>query len=455
VGRKPIWSEGQFVSQHHFQAQDRYHEGRLHGRLGALRRFGWGISRLEIDEHLLQNGQFGLRRLAGIWPDGLAIDCGPSPAEPPPAPRPFEDHFRDGAPTLDVFVGVSHDGAQNLPEPSQAPSFHRFSRLSAPVNDFNAGGSTQDLEFAIPNPRIVFGDERRDGVGAVPIAKLVRTAEGRVGLHETFVPPILDLAASPYLTRELRRVLGAITARHRELAQGRKQRNASNVEFHFADARRFMLLNTLGTSMASLTHFADLLESDPVHPEELYLKVVELIASLSAFSADVDPVNLPKFDFFSLGEVFEALYARVIALLSVDAAPTYTEIPLERRPDGMFVGRIPEPRLANHEFFVAVRSTMPEAALREQVPQLLKVAGWKRISEIVKQARHGVRVEVEWSPSSALPIKPGLSFFRVRREGAFWDDIATSKTLALYLPHDGEWKETWVSVYALDPSFAQ
>jgi type VI secretion system protein ImpJ len=452
MARKPVWAEGQFVSQHHFQAQDRYHEARLQSRGAALRRFCWGITRLEIDEHLLQAGQFGLRRLSGIWPDGLMVDCGPA-ADPLPLPRRFEPHFGDRAPNLSVFVAFAHEGAPNLPAAGQPAGAQRFARAAGHVDDFNAGGSPQEIEFAVPNPRLVFGDERREGLATVQIAQLIRGADGKIGLRDTFVPPVLNLAVSPYLTRELRRVLGAITARQRELAQGRKQRSASNVEFHYADARRFWLLHTLRTAMAGLTHFVDLLESDPVHPEEVYVALVTLIASLSTFSADVDPLTLPKFDHRGLGDIFETLFARVLALLTVDAAPAYTEIPLERRPDGMFVGRIPEPRLANHEFFVAVRSTTPEASVREQVPQLLKIAGWKRISEIVKQARHGVRVEVEWSPSSALPIKPGLCFFRLLREGPFWDDIATTKTIALYTPNDGEWKDAWVSVYALDPSF--
>jgi type VI secretion system protein ImpJ len=121
----------------------------------------------------------------------------------------------------------------------------------------------------------------------------------------------------------------------------------------------------------------------------------------------------------------------------------------------MFLGKLPEPRLANHEFFVAVRSAVPEAIVRERVPQLLKVAGWKHITDVVKQARHGVRAEVEWTPSTALPVKPGLCFFRLRREGPFWDEIAKTSTLALYMPNDGDWKEAWVSVYALDPAFVR
>lgn len=451
--RKPVWAEGQFVSQHQFQAQDRYHEGRLHERIAAVRRYGWGITRLEIDEHLLATGQFALRRLTAAWPDGLIVDCGGTAGDPLPPPRPFEAHMREGDAALDVLVGITNEGGTNVSAPGESAATQRFSRAVSPVDDFNTGASPQEVEFAVPNLRVVFGHERRERTVAIPVAQLVRQADGKVALRDTFVPPVLHVTAAPLLTAALRRVLGAMTARQRELAAGRKQRTSgSNLEFHATDARRFWMLHTLNTSLARLTH---LLDTEQAHPEEVYLALAELVAELSTFSVEADPLTIPKFNYLELGPVFEALCARILALLSVDAAPVYTEIPLERRPDGMFLGKLPEPRLANHEFFVAVKSAVPEAIVRERVPQLLKVAGWKHITEVVKQARHGVRAEVEWTPSSALPVKPGLCFFRLRREGPFWDEIARTSTLALYMPNDGDWKEAWVSVYALDPAFVR
>jgi type VI secretion system protein ImpJ len=222
------------------------------------------------------------------------------------------------------------------------------------------------------------------------------------------------------------------------------------VEFHYTDARRFWLLHTLNTALPHLSH---LLDTPDVHPEEIYLALASLAGSLSTFSPDADLSNIPRFNFAQLGDVFEHLFARVVSLLSVDAAPVYVEIALERRPDGMFVGRISEPRLANYEFFVVVRSTLPEPVVRERVPQLMKVAGWRTIPDVVRQARHGVRVEIDWSPSNSLPVKPGSCFFRVVREGPIWDDIAKTSTIALHLPADGEWKDVGLSVYAIDPTY--
>jgi type VI secretion system protein ImpJ len=451
MGRRPIWTEGLLVSQHHFQAQDRYHEDLLRERLSTLRRFSWGISALEIDDRLLQAGQFGLRRLVAVWPDGVVVQCGGQSGDPLPEPRPFESHMRAEDATLDVLVGITTEGGANVAPHGEPVTQQRFGRSTRNMDDANTGGAAQEVEFAVPNLRIVFGTERRERMLTVPVAQLVRQADGRAVVRDTFVPPVLDVAAAPFVTTGLRRVLGAMVARQRELAAGRKQRSSSSIEFHYTDARRFWLLHTLSGAIPVLSH---LLDASPVHPEEVYLALATVVGQLATFSAETDlSMIVPRFDYGRLGDVFEPLFARALSLVSVDSAPVYTEIPLQRRSDGMFVGKLQEARLANHEFFIAVRGSLPEATVRERIPQLLKVADWKHIVEVVKQARHGVRAEVDWNPSSSLPLKPGVCFFRLRREGPFWEEIAKSGTLALYLPSDADWKDAWLGAYAVDPTY--
>jgi type VI secretion system protein ImpJ len=451
MSRKPIWAEGLFVSQHHFQTQDLYHENLLRDRIAAIRRFDWGILEIEVDERLLQAGQFRLRRLEAIWPDGLVVRCGGASESPTPEPRSFEGLFLPDAPHLDVLVGVAAEGpSANVAGPGEPPAHRRFSRVAQNVGDFNTGGAFQEVELGVPNLRILFGTERHEKMSTLPVTQLVRQSGGQVIVRDNFVPPVLRIAAAPFLTSGLRRVLGAMTTRQRELAATRKQRNAGNIEFHFADARRFWLLHTLNGAIPLLAH---LLNTEKAHPEEVYIALTGLIGQLCTFAPEVDPASLPRFGYNELGEIFEQLFARVLSLLSLDSVPTYVEIPLERRQDGMFVGKIPEPRLLNYEFFMAVKSTVAEQIVRERVPQILKIAAWNHIYEVVKQARHGVRVEVDFNPSNSLPVKPGLCFFRLRREGQFWDEVAKSSTLALYLPVDPDWKDTLLNVYAVNPDF--
>ena len=451
MSNKPIWTEGLFLSQHHFQLQDLYHEALLRERIGAVRRFDWGILDLEVDERLLQAGQFRLQRLEAVWPDGLVVRCGGSSDVPPPEPRSFEGIFAPEAQHLDVYAGLASESlaSGNVAAPGEPVLHRRFSRLAKSVGDFNSGGAPQEVELAVPNLRILFDTESRERLSTVQIAQLVRQPGGRVIVRDNYVPPVLRISAAPFLTAGLQRVLGALVTRQRELASARKQRNVSNIEFHFTDARRFWLLHTLNAAIPRLAH---LLHSK-AHPEEVYLALVELVGQLCTFAADADPASLPAFNYTELGGLFEQLFARVISLLAIDSVPTYVELTLERRQDGMFVGKIPDPRLANHEFFVAVKSALPEPVIRERVPQLIKIAAWTQVYDVVKQMRQGVRAEVEWHPSSALPLKPGVCFFRLRREGPFWEGIASTGTMALYLPVDADWKDASLQVYAVSPEY--
>jgi type VI secretion system protein ImpJ len=196
-----------------------------------------------------------------------------------------------------------------------------------------------------------------------------------------------------------------------------------------------------------------LLDTQNAHPEEVYLALTTLAGQLCTFAPDADPTTFPRFNYNELGEVFEALFALAISLLQVAIVPGYAEIPLERRSDGSFVGRIPEPRLLNHEFFVAVKSDQPEAVMRERVPALLKIAAWDQIQEALRGAGYGVRCEVDFQPSSSLPIKPGVAFFRLLRQGSYWDGIAKTRTLCLYIPREAGWGDLLLSVYALDPKY--
>lgn len=440
--RKPIWTEGLLVSQHHFQQQDRYFEGLLNDRIRAVRHYDWGVTELKIDERGFAAGQFRLQRLRAIWPDGVSVACGEGTELPLPEPRDLPADVQ----RVEVYVGLAT--AQNVAQVSlDGSGVRRYARELHSVLDSNTGSSPQELEWARPDLRILFGNERRDGFVTLRLAELVRQENGQLVVLDTRVPPVLDLTAAPFLETGMRRVLSNVVARRQQLFGDRRGRQNAGVELHASEVRRFLLLQTLSAVVPELTH---LLDTARVHPEEAYLTLVRLAGSLSCFAADAEPIELPKFNYLELGETFESLFAIILRLVSGGTERAYTEIALEHRPDGMFIGRILEPKLLGQELFVAVKANMAEALVRERAPAVLKLAGWNHIYDVVKHARTGVKVQVEWSPSGALPLKPGLCFFRVAREGQYWEDIAKSATVALYLPSDGDWAGAEVALYAAE-----
>lgn len=446
---KPVWSEGLLLSQHHLQQQDRYHEALLRDRLRAITHYGWGVTELAIDERGFAAGQFQLRRFAAIWPDGTSIACGEGTevAAPPPRPLPAD------ALRTEVFLGLAYElEGTALVGTEDDPGMRRYVRTSRQVLDVNTGGSPQEVDWARPNLRVFFGGERQEGFATIRVAVILREANGVFRIQDTFVPPVLDFKVAPFLENGLRRILASVVARQVQLAGERRQRQSGAIDFHATEVRKFWLLHTLNGVIPRLQH---LLDTPSVHPEEMYVTLVSLAGELASFSPDADPTQLPKFNYLELGEVFEQLFAVVLRLLPGGIERSYVEIGLEHRPDGMFIGKIPDKGLLDQELFVAVNANMTDALVRERVPAILKVASWSQIYDIVKHARHGVRVEIEWNPTAALPVKPGVCFFRVRREGPFWDDISRSSTVALYLPVDGEWAGATIALYAVPPTHAR
>ena len=68
------WTEGLFLRPQHFQQQDRYHENNLNARVGLITPYPWGVTALEIDHDLAQQGKFAVRRCSGVMPDGMTFD---------------------------------------------------------------------------------------------------------------------------------------------------------------------------------------------------------------------------------------------------------------------------------------------------------------------------------------------------------------------------------------------
>ena len=451
--RKPVWTEGLFVTQHHFQQLDRYHEWHVQRRLGAALPYDWGVVDIDVDERALAAEQFKVNRLSAVLPDGTSLEFGEGLADTVP-PRPFGSMFPAQIKSLDVHVALVHESEQmpNVDLDGRAGASLRYVREQAAVVDFNAGAGEHQVQYARPNFALLFGDERRDGFDAVRIAQIVRAPTGTPQLRNSFIPPVLRVGASGYLVERFRRLLATMTAKQRTLADSRRQRTAAAVEFQASDSAKFWLLHALNLSIPAISHIVDHATD---HPEQAYLHLAQLIGQLCTFAVDGDPTTIPKFNYLELGDVFEPMFDRAHKLLEAVLAERYVEIPLNKREDGMFLGQITDSNLMRYAFFLALPATgtVPEAQIRDKIPKLTKIASWGQIGAILNSALNGIKLELEYAPPGALPLKPGLVFFKVIRTPDFWNDIAGTGTIAIYQPIDP--KGLQVHLYAVDPSNLQ
>ncbi len=448
--RKLVWTEGLFVTQHHFQQLDRYHEWLTAKRLRSALPYDWGVLEMEVDERALAAEQFKVNRLSVVLPDGTPIEHGDATGDPIP-PRTFGSAFPAQVKTLDVYVALTHE-TENMPNvdlDGKSGSL-RYVREQASVVDVNTGVGEHNLQYARPNVTLLFGEERKEAFDAVRIAQITRASTGVPALRESFIPPILRVGASGYLVGRFRKLLATMTAKQRTLADSRRQRTAAAVEFQASDSAKFWLLNALNLSIPSISHIVD---HGSDHPEQAYLALAQLIGQLCTFAVDGDPTTIPKFNYLELGDVFDPMFDRAFKLLEAVLAERFVEIPLTKREDGMFLGQITDSNLLRYTFFLAATGSVPEAQVRDRMPKLTKIASWSQIGAILNSAVNGLKTELEYTPPGALPIKPGVVFFKVVRTPEYWNDIAGTGTIAIYQPIDPQGMQ--LHLYAVDPTNLQ
>ena len=452
MSHKLVWTEGLFVTQHHFQRLDRYHERLLAERMRLASAYDWGVADLAIDERALAAGQLRVARLTAVMPGGAVLtsegDASVTGASATAiAPRPFDSEFTPQMPVLDVHLAIAQEveGVPSIALEAGTAVLAKYTRSQEPLADVNTGTSPQPIDVAKPNVRLLFGEERRDGFDTIRIAQLVRSPSGAVVLKPNYVPPVLRVAASPYLTHGFRSLLTAMTARQRALAESRRQRSAGTVEFDAGDLPKLWLLSTLNTFIPSIAHVVD---SAAMAPEQAYLILGQLIGSLSTMAADADPTTVPKFMYLDLGATFEPMFARAAALIGSSIQARSLEIPLTRRPDGVYVGQASGPDIMRSDFFLAVSTSLPDQQVRDRLPRLMKIASTNQIGAIMHSAVTGTPVELEYRPPSALPVQPGIHWFRLGRAPEFWADIVATGTFAVYHPFDPQ--SMTVALYAVE-----
>lgn len=436
-----VWSEGMFMSPHHFQQLDRYHEDLLSARLNSLLPFAWGIVDIRISSAALAAGQFQLEEFAAIMPDGTPVAFAQGQQEAPQA-RQVEAHFLPTQQTLDVYLAIpkAREGVENF-----AGTSSRYAMDERSISDTMGIAKPIQVCFAKRNTAIVFGGESREGCDTIKVAILVRDSHGGLSLCEPFVPSCLRIGASEFIVSGLRRTLALMVSKQRDLAEMRRRADGGKIQFAASDVTEFLQLNTLNTFIPVLNHMA---ETADISPRELYVTLIQLAGQLGTFTEQANPSALPKFTYTDLRQTFEPLFARLIGLIRTAVRERFVTIPLEKSQDGVLSASLDE-RLLGATFVLAVRSEQPSQTVGEQVPRLAKLAASSQIHAIVRSAMPGVPLQLTHRPPSEIPVSSGMVYFLVATHDRYWQSVIHERTLAIYLSPPYDPSSTEVSLLAV------
>src|SRR6266850_3666644 len=183
---KVIWTEGLFLRPQHFQQQDRYFERYVETRCRALSSHSWGLTEVEIERDLLGIGRLGLRRAAGVFPDGTPFRL----PEDSPLPPPIEVGPDDRDQIVHLAVPLRRCGAQDIDRAGDGDGLARHDVYELETRD--AASNSADVALLDVGPirtRLLLDREATGAYACVPLAHIVEARVDRhVVLEERFIP---------------------------------------------------------------------------------------------------------------------------------------------------------------------------------------------------------------------------------------------------------------------------
>lgn len=434
------WREGMFLRQQHFQQLDRHIDALVAARTERLRPYPWGLTELKVNQELGKLGKFAVERLSGVLPDGLPFSI---PGDlPPPPPLDVPGDVRDAVVYL-TLPAHQPGAAEYHDREGRGAAAARYLVDEEEVADaFSDERSRELIEVARPNLTFGVGQDQTYGRVLLGLARIREVHDGVITFDERYVPPALDIRATPRLTGYLSDIIGRAGQRVDELAHRAVEATDGGAET-FAS---FLLLQALNRWTPQLAHLAAL---PGVHPERLYETFVGMAGELATLTrADRRPPPFPAYNHETLQLTFEPVVEALQAALSAVFDRSALQLDLQQAGPGAYTSRITDHSLyQNGYFYLAVNARAALDDIRGRFPAVAKIGAVQKMRQIVDSALPGVPLRHTPTPPPQLRVIPGYVYFELDRSSPDWRDFATAPALGLHVA--GDWPELKLELWCV------
>jgi type VI secretion system protein ImpJ len=176
-------------------------------------------------------------------------------------------------------------------------------------------------------------------------------------------------------------------------------------------------------------------KSKHLHPENLYILLLNLAGQLSTFSnLGIKTSEYPAYNHKHLSEIFKQINDDINAMLQVEKTLERRDIviPLRKQAETLYIGQL-TPNQIQAQFFLAVLGEMPEKKIITELPKNIKIAAYEEIFAVNQAGIQGVTVEYIARPPSGIAVNDKAHYFKINKEGRFWDKITTKNNIAFFL----------------------
>ena len=425
-----VWSEGMYLSPHHFQTQSRYFEDSMAFLSASLWREPWGLLHVELDPKAMRNGTASLLHASGIFPDGLPFELPNS--DPPPPIRNLLEVFPSTDPVLPLYLTVPSRRDNGFDTDLSAANGGRFSRMARTLRDETNGIDEREVDLGQKNIRLMTQAELTSDVLSIPIAHILRDGRGNLVCDEEFIPPCLRINASETLMLLVKRLLDA--AGEKSATVSRSARKAGRFEAGTAalDVANYWFLHALHNAIPPLHH---LTSTRHAHPEDVFIELSRLAGALCTFSVESDPRNLPSYDHRDPGPAFRALDAHIRKHLEIVVPSNTVTLNFAPLEPYIHAANVTDERcLRRSRWIFGIRSGLGESDLLKMTPRLVKVCSSKFVPELVKRALPGMTLTHMPVPPTAIRAEADMQYFSVETAGPCWEHILQTRQVGVYIP---------------------
>lgn len=428
------------VCPQHMQQQDLYHEQNLDVHLRALHAAPWGVVSIAFDSAALKAGTLQVTSFRGLLPDGTPVSFDANASTRPPS-RPIAAHFPARGESLGVYLALPlmREGIANCVMASDQGAtggMHRYRGVVRRVFDLTLARNEREVQVSEPALVLLFDGEPRQDFAALKIAEVVRDVGGGFSLSEDYIPPCLAIEGAPNLCAELQDVLGRAVTKRRKMTEERRALDRAKIDLTARELDKTLFLQALDSNLAWLRHCSDELRTPPL---AVYQALVRLAGSLMTVSSEGDPTELPAFHYSDLASTFGPLLEEVRRLVGRDFDPVFIEVPLRPHQGNSWVGEIRDERLLHCTTFVMIAEVDGDLVVASnEIPEVTKIASWRRISAIVRLNALGVPLRATFRPPAEVPIQPKQVYFLVDTSDPLWEELLAERKVAIFLraPYD-------------------
>lgn len=402
---RPLWTDGAELAPQQFQQQARWdaYLSDSVARTGLVH--PWGVIAAEFDDAALVLSRLNATRIVVRFPDGTVVDTDIADNLPPVC----DLSAAGGVDSIEILLALPllSAGGQNLDDGRDSERPRRWKAERVVVQELS-GHESSELSILRHAATLRLATQENTAYLTCPVARLVRNAQGQWSRDLTFIPPMLSMAASPLMVSELADLFVRLQARRKRLMTLRRESNERMADFAVADVSLFWLLNALNSAEPVL---AELLETPSRHPEYFYRELVRLAGSLLTFSLEHDAGDIPAYRHDAPEAVFPPLLSLLDKLLEASLPSRVVSIHLEHTGE-FWKGALHDARLREGaDFYLSVRSSMPNHELQVKFPLLCKAGSLDEVSEVLNVALSGMVIKPLSHVPAAIPLRLENQYF--------------------------------------------